>query len=90
MEFDNKIKPKCSMLIEQDRYVDNGMGGVDPLGHTCYNDAEYSDGVHFYCKECRDKILSGNMGNITYPEFNTVQAWSMLCELIKSGKQIIV
>ncbi|MFX0139130.1 MAG: hypothetical protein ACFFDN_36145 [Candidatus Hodarchaeota archaeon] len=90
MEFENSIKPKCSMLIDQNKYIKNDGGSIDPLGHTCYNDADYSDGIHFYCNECKDKILKEMDNNITKPNFNSVQAWAMMCELIKSGTKIII
>lgn len=89
MEINNIFKPKCSMLIDQNKYIDNGMGGVDPLGHVCYNDAMYTDGVHFYCKECQEAIASGNSEHITMPPCNTVQAWSAVCKQKDMPKEYI-
>ncbi|MCP4764550.1 MAG: hypothetical protein GY870_22430 [archaeon] len=81
MEFDTDIKPKCSMLIDQNLEISNGMGGSDPLGHTCYNDAVYTDGVYFYCKECKNAIFKGKDNHITKPDFNCVQLWRQFVRL---------
>ena len=83
-----KMKPKCSMLIDQNKYCDNGQGGWDPVGHTCFNDAVVSDEQYFYCKECYEKILDGNDQNITKPNFNCVDTWNAFIDQIKN-KEII-
>lgn len=77
------------MLIDQDLYVDEDGSNV-PLGHTCYNDAVYTDGIYFYCEECKDAIFKGKDSHISKPEFNCVQLWSQFCEMLKSRKQIII
>ena len=67
------IKPKCSMLIDQNVYCEDV-----PLGHTCFNDAEYTDGVLFYCKECKDSIMLCTDTHITKPKHNAVKMWDQL------------
>lgn len=84
MEFVGTIKAKCSMLIDQELYIDD-----DPIGHTCYNDAEYCDGVHYYCTECYRKISNGD-NSVKKPPFNSVEMWSKFSELVQSGKKIIM
>lgn len=48
------MKPRCNMLIDQNRYISN-----DPVGYSCKNDAvrEDSDG-YLYCESCLDLIQS--------------------------------
>ncbi len=86
MEIKSTINPKCSMLINQNMYIDD-----DPLGHTCYNDAVYTDWIHFYCNDCKKKLYDNDQ-SVTKPNFNSVAAWSMAVELslenIKSGGTI--
>jgi hypothetical protein len=77
-----KLRPKCSMLVEQDKFLKDVSGELIPLGHCCYNDAEYSDGVYFFCKECRNKIIAGDTKGLEYPAYNCVEAWGNITERI--------
>jgi hypothetical protein len=46
------VKLKCECLIDQNIY--NG----DPVGHSCYNDAEIEFNGYLVCRECM-RMLSG-------------------------------
>ena len=42
------IDYRCDMLIDQNRYI-----GEDPVGHACYNKADYEDqDGYLICQEC--------------------------------------
>jgi hypothetical protein len=61
------LTPTCSVLIDQCN---------EDHGHACPNQAEYTDGNHWYCQA--HWIARGNV-NISTPEVNTVQAFNLCC-----------
>jgi len=70
------IKPKCDMLRDQDLYIMES-GAKVPLGHACYNDANFQTETHYICKECSEMFKVGEgykitvgLGSVkTFPEF---------------------
>ena len=64
-----EIKPKCDMLLDQNRYV-----GGDPVGHCCFNDAALSDDEYFMCHECAES-LRNKEGRVTIPRTGTVKTF---------------
>jgi len=54
------IKPKCDMLIDQNKYI-----GDDQIGHCCYNYADYQTETHFICKDCIE-LLKTNPNRLTF------------------------
>lgn len=71
-----QIKPKCDMLIDQNKYI-----GSDPVGHCCFNEAVYQDSEYFACAECLEHIKAGD-GKITIPQHGSVKYFSTMCNSI--------
>ena len=69
-----EIKPKCDMLIDQNKYI-----GADPVGHCCFNEATLSNGEYFMCEECGESLKSGD-GRITIPATGSVRSFQKFCE----------
>jgi len=66
------IKPKCSMIINQ-----NLHSSRDPIGPCCTNDAVAHDGVHFYCKKCLKNLDGDNpFYKVTKPPYADVPGWN--------------
>jgi len=65
------IKPKCEMLIDQNHFIGN-----DPIGHCCYNDADYRVGEYHICKDCLELLKEGSL-KITVPPFGTASVWEV-------------
>ena len=69
-----KIKPKCDMLIAQNVFMDG-----NPVGHSCYNDADFQTETHFLCKSCRERLKDNlhcdPLEKITIPQIGSVIGW---------------
>ena len=59
-----EIRFNCEMLIDQNRYI-----GDDPVGHACYNAAEFEMGNDgpLICSKCVE-MLKTQPDRITFPK----------------------